>query len=65
LRNLTLRSFLLDFKLLEVISTRRSHASITKIARIFLEIITTFILINQKNDTKNYLYMKVSINLQY
>jgi len=63
LQDLILRLSLLNFKLFEVISTTRSRTLITKIARIFLKTIAIFILTNKKNNTKNYLYVKVSINL--
>jgi len=56
---------LLDFRLSRVISTTKLHTLITKIARIFLETIATFILTNKKNNAKNYLCVKLSINLQY
>jgi len=65
LRDSTLRLFLLNFKLFEVISTTRSRTLITKIARIFLETIAIFILTNKKINAKNYLYIKVSIDLRY
>jgi len=65
LQNLILRLFLLNLRLLEVISTTRLHTLITKIARIFSKTIAIFILTNKKNNTKNYLYVKVNINLQY
>jgi len=65
LQNLILRLSLLDFKLLEVISTTKLHTLITKIARIFLETIATFISTNKKNNAKNYLCVKVNIDLRY
>jgi len=64
-RDSILRSSLLNFKLFEVISTTKSRDLITKIARIFLKIITIFISTNKKNNAKNYLYIKVNIDLQY
>lgn len=65
LRNLILRLSLLNFKLFKVISTTKLRILIIEIARIFLEIIAIFILTNKKNNAKNYLYIEVSINLQY
>jgi len=56
---------LLNFKLLEVINTTRLSTLITKIAKIFSKTIATFILTNKKNNAKNGLYIKVSINLRY
>jgi len=65
LRDLILKLSLLDFKLLEVVNTTKLRTLIIKIARIFLETIAVFILTNKKNNAKNCLYIKVSINLQY
>ena len=65
LRNLILRLFLLNFKLSKVVNTTKLRTLITKIAKIFLETIAIFILTNKKNDTKNYLCVKVNINLRY
>ncbi len=65
LRNLILRLSLLNFKLFKVISTTKLRILIIEIARIFLETIAIFILTNKKNNAKNYLYIEVSINLQY
>ena len=65
LQNLILELSLLDFKLFKVVNTTKLHTLITKIAKIFLETIIIFILTNKKNNIKNYLYIKVNINLQY
>ncbi len=65
LQNLILELSLLDFKLFKVVNTTKLHTLITKIAEIFLETIIIFILTNKKNNIKNYLYIKVNINLQY
>jgi len=65
LQNLVLRLSLLNFRLFKIINTTRLHTSITKIARIFSKTITIFILANKKNNAKNYLYVKININLQY
>ena len=65
LQDLILRLFLLNSRLSEVVDTTKLYILITKIARIFLETITIFILINKKNNIKNYLYIKVNIDLQY
>jgi len=65
LQNLILKSLLLNFKLFKVINTTRSHTLIIKIARIFSKTIATFILTKKKNNAKNYLCVKVNINLQY
>ncbi len=60
-----LRLSSLDFRLFKVVNTTKLRTLITKIARIFLETIAIFILTNKKNNIKNYLYIKVNINLQY
>ncbi len=65
LRDLASRLSLLDFRLLEVISTTKLHILITKNTKVFLNTIGIFILANKKNNAKNYLYIKISINLQY
>jgi len=65
LRDLILRLFLLNLRLFEVVDITKLRALIIKIAKIFLETIAIFILTNKKNDIKNYLYIKVSIDLQY
>ena len=65
LRDLILRLFLLNLKLFKVINTTKLRILIIKIANFFLKTIIIFILTNKKNNTKNYLYIKVSINLQY
>jgi len=56
---------LLDFRLSKIVNTTKLRTLITKIAKIFLETIAIFILINKKNNIKNCLYIKVNINLQY
>ncbi len=65
LQDLILRLFFFNFRLFEVISTTKLYTLIIKIARIFLETIAIFILTNKKNNTKNYLYIKVNVDLQY
>jgi len=65
LQDLILRLSLLNLRLFRVVSTTKLHTLITKIARIFLETIAIFILTNKKNNAKNYLYIKVNIDLQY
>jgi len=57
--------FLLNFRLFKVVNTTKLRTLIIKIARIFLKTIAIFILTNKKNDAKNYLYIKVSIDLRY
>ncbi len=64
-QDLILRLSSLNLRLSKVISTTKLCTLITKIARIFLKTIAIFILINKKNNAKNYLYIKVSIDLQY
>jgi len=64
-QNLILKLFSLDFKLSRIINTTKLRTLITKIARIFSKTIATFISTNKKNNAKNYLYIKVSISLQY
>jgi len=65
LQNLISKLSFLNFKLFKVINITRLYTLITKIAKVFLKTITIFILTNAKNDAKNYLYIKVNINLQY
>jgi len=65
LQDLILRLFLLDFRLFEVVNKTKLYILVIKIARIFLETIIIFILINKKNNIKNYLYIKVNIDLRY
>jgi len=65
LRNLTLKLSLLNLKLFKVVNTTKLHTLIIKIAKIFLKTIAIFILTNKKNDAKNYLYIKVNIDLRY
>ncbi len=65
LRNSILRLSLLNFKLIKVINITKLHTLTIKIAKIFLKTIIIFILTNKNNNTKNYLYIKVSIDLQY
>jgi len=65
LQNLILRLSLLNLRLFEVANTTKLRALIIKIAKKFLETIAIFILINKKNNAKNCLCVKVSINLQY
>jgi len=62
---LILRLFLLDFRLFKVVNIIKLRILIIKIAKIFLKTIAIFILTNKKNNAKNYLYIKVNINLQY
>ena len=65
LQDLILKLSLLDFKLFKVVNITKLRILIIKIARIFLKTIAIFILTNKKNDAKNYLCVKVNINLQY
>jgi len=65
LQDLILKLSLLNFKQFKVTNITRFCSLITKIAKKNLKTITTLILINKKNNAKNYLYIKVSINLQY
>jgi len=64
-RNLILRLFLLNFRLFKVINTTKLRTLIIKIAFFFSKTIVIFILTNKKNNAKNYLYIKVNINLRY
>jgi len=63
LQDLILRLSLLDLKLLKIVNITKLHTLIIKIAKIFSKTIIIFILTNKKNNTKNYLYIKVSIDL--
>ena len=65
LQDLILRLSLLDLKLFKVVNITKLRTLIIKIAKIFLKTIAIFILTNKKNNAKNYLYIKVNINLQY
>jgi len=56
---------LLNLKLFKVVNTTKLRTLIIKIAKIFLKTIAIFISTNKKNNAKNYLYVKVSINLRY
>jgi len=56
---------LLNFRLFKVVNITKLRTLIIKIAKIFLETIVIFILTNKKNNAKNYLCVKVSINLRY
>ncbi len=63
-QDLTLRLSLLNLTLFKVVNTTKLRTLIIKIAFFFLKTITIFILTNKKNNTKNYLYVKININLQ-
>ncbi len=65
LQDLILKLFLLNLRLLKVLNTTKLYILITKIAKIFPETIIIFNLINKENNAKNYLYIEVSIDLQY
>jgi len=65
LQDLILKLSSLNLRLLEVVNTTKLRTLIIKIAKIFSKTIAIFILINKKNDTKNCLYIKVNIDLQY
>ncbi len=56
---------MLNLKLFKVVNTTKLPTLIIKIAKIFLKTIAIFISTNKKNNAKNYLYVKVSINLRY
>ena len=56
---------MLNFRLFKVVNITKLRTLIIKIAKIFLETIVIFILTNKKNNAKNYLCVKVSINLRY
>ncbi len=56
---------MLNLKLFKVVNTTKLRTLIIKIAKIFLKTIAIFISTNKKNNAKNYLYVKVSINLRY
>jgi len=65
LRDLILRLSSLNLKLLEVINTTKSHILIKK-NRKNLSRDNSYIYFNKKkNNAKNYLCVKVSINLRY
>jgi len=65
LQNLILKLSLLDLRLFEIVNTIRLYILITKIAKRISKIIAIFISTNKKNNIKNYLYIKVNIDLQY
>ncbi len=65
LQDLILRLSLLNLRLSKVVNTTKLRTLIIKIAKIFLKTIAIFILTNKKNDAKNYLCVKVNINLRY
>jgi len=65
LQDLILKLSSLNLRLLKVINTTRLRTLTIKIAKKNLETIAIFILANKKNNAKNYLYIKVNINLQY
>ncbi len=65
LQDLILRLSLLNLRLFEVVNTTKLYILIIKIAKIFLKTIAIFISTNKKNNKKNYLYIEVSIDLQY
>ncbi len=65
LQDLILKLSSLNLRLLKVINTTRLRTLTIKIAKKILETIAIFILANKKNNAKNYLYIKVNINLQY
>ena len=65
LRNSILRLLLLNFRLSKVVDTIKLRILITKIANFCSKTIVIFILTNKKNNAKNYLYIKVNINLRY
>jgi len=56
---------LLNLKLFKVVNITKLRTLIIKIAKIFLKTIAIFILTNKKNNAKNYLYIKISIDLRY
>ena len=56
---------MLNLKLFKVVNITKLRTLIIEIAKIFLKIIAIFISINKKNDTKNYLCVKVNIDLRY
>ena len=65
LRDLILKLSLLNLRLLKIVNTTKLRTLITKIAKIFSKTITIFILTNKKNNVKNYLCIKVNIDLRY
>ncbi len=56
---------MLNLKLFKVVNITKLRTLIIKIAKIFLKTIAIFILTNKKNNAKNYLYIKISIDLRY
>ncbi len=64
-QDLILKLFSLNLRLFKVVNITRLRTLIIKIAKIFSKTIVIFISTNKKNNAKNYLYVKVSINLQY
>ena len=52
-----------NIKLFKVVNITKLRTLIIKIVNFFLETIAIFILTNKKNNVKNYLYIKVNINL--
>jgi len=65
LQNLILKLSFLNLRLFKVVNITKLGILITKIAKIFLKTIAIFISTNKKNNAKNYLYIKVNIDLQY
>jgi len=65
LQDLILRLFILDFRLSKIVNITRLYILIIEITNFFSKIVAIFILINKKNNTKNYLYIKINIDLQY
>ncbi len=65
LRDLILKLSLLNLRLLKIVNTTKLRTLITKIAKIFSKTITIFISTNKKNNVKNYLCIKVNIDLRY
>ncbi len=65
LRNLILRLSFLNFKLFEIVNITKLRTSTIKIAKKISKTIAIFISTNKKNNAKNYLYVKVNIDLQY
>ncbi len=57
--------FLLDLRLSKIVNTTKLRTLIIKIIRIFSKIVAIFISTNKRNNAKNCLYIKVSIDLQY
>ena len=65
LQDLILWLFILDFRLSKIVNITRLYILIIEITNFFSKIVAIFILINKKNNTKNYLYIKINIDLQY